>query len=79
MIQKKKTEEVKKILDAHLIKNSDALSEQLYFQMIKPLVDTLIGLKEDAEMAMSGEWDCTTEEGIETGFGAQITMIEQVL
>jgi len=36
-------------------------------------------LKEDAEMALSGEWDCTTDEGIETGFTAQIELIENIL
>jgi hypothetical protein len=39
----------------------------------------LIGLKKDAEMALSGEWDCTTMEGRETGFEAQIYLIDKTL
>jgi len=43
------------------------------------IVAVLETLKEDAEMALNGEWDCTTEEGIETGFEAQIIMIDNLL
>ena len=48
-----------------------------------PLKDEIISiletLKRDAEMALSGEWDCTTQEGIETGFNAQVELIEGLL
>jgi hypothetical protein len=36
-------------------------------------------LKTDAEMALSGDWDCTTMEGRETGFESQIYLIEPIL
>jgi hypothetical protein len=42
-------------------------------------VELLIGLKRDAEMALSGEWDCSTMEGRETGFEAQIYLIDKLL
>ena len=42
------------------------------------VVNLLNILKEDAEMALSGEWDCTTSEGIES-FNDQITLIEKTL
>jgi hypothetical protein len=42
------------------------------------VVNLLNILKEDAEMALSGEWDCTTDEGIES-FNDQITLIEKTL
>ncbi len=35
-------------------------------------------LKTDAEMALSGEWDTTTQEGIES-FESQIVLIEPIL
>jgi hypothetical protein len=43
------------------------------------IISILETLKKDAEMALSGEWDCTTQEGIETGFNGQITLIENIL
>jgi hypothetical protein len=43
------------------------------------IISLLNTLKKDAEMALSGEWDCTTQEGIETGFNGQITLIEDLL
>jgi len=43
------------------------------------IVELLNNLKTDAEMALNGDWDCTTEEGIETGFSAQISLIDNVL
>lgn len=46
------------------------------------LKDEVVGilntLKRDAEMALSGEWDCTTSEGIES-FNDQIELIDRVL
>jgi len=43
------------------------------------IVACLETIKEDAQMALNGTWDCTTEEGRETGFGAQIVMIDKLL
>jgi hypothetical protein len=45
----------------------------------KEVVKVLKTILKDAEMALSGEWDCTTVEGIETGFGSQIDLIENLL
>lgn len=45
----------------------------------KEVIITLKTLREDAEMALDGSWDCTTEEGIETGFSAQIILIDRTL
>jgi hypothetical protein len=56
-------------------KKSSNMSKELKQEVIR--VFTI--LKEDAEMALSGEWDCTTDEGIETGFTAQIELIENIL
>ena len=42
------------------------------------VVKVLNTLKTDAEMALSGEWDCTTSEGIES-FNDQIELIDKVL
>jgi outer membrane translocation and assembly module TamA len=42
-------------------------------------INLLQGLKEDAKMALDGSWDCTTQEGINTGFGAQIILINNLL
>lgn len=42
---------------------------------LQKIREILLVLKEDANMALNGEWDCTTEEGIETGFNAQIELI----
>ena len=78
-IEVKKLKAIKEILDKYEIPHSDYLSNELYNSIVKPLVSTLSTIKQDAEMAMSGEWDCTTEEGIETGFGGQIALIDQVL
>lgn len=45
----------------------------------KEIISVLIILKEDAQMALNGEWDCTTEEGIQTGFNAQLEIIDNLL
>lgn len=42
------------------------------------VVEVLNTLKKDAEMALSGEWDCTTSEGIES-FNDQIQLIDEIL
>jgi len=43
------------------------------------VIHLLKTLKTDAEMALDGSWDCTTQEGIETGFNSQIDLIEKTL
>ena len=48
-------------------------------ELKKEVIELLTTLKIDAEMALSGEWDCTTREGIEDGFGAQIRLIDELL
>lgn len=45
----------------------------------KQIIIVLETLREDAVMALDGSWDCTTEEGIETGFSAQIDLIDEAL
>lgn len=76
----------KVITSRTIVRGSETYNTNEYSQtMIKgdfikdEVIHLLKGLKEDAEMAMSGEWDCTTSEGIETGFGAQIDLIDKVL
>ena len=53
--------------------------EECDADLLVKTIHLLEGLKKDAEMAISGEWDCTTEEGIETGFNAQIELIDEIL
>ena len=48
-------------------------------ELLRETVHVLRCLKTDAEMALSGDWDTTTPEGIEQGFEAQISLIENVL
>jgi len=48
-------------------------------QVLNEVIKTLNILRTDAEMALSGEWDCTTQEGIEDGFNAQIIIIDRTL
>ena len=43
------------------------------------IIDVLNSIRTDAQMALDGDWDCTTEEGIETGFTAQIDSIDDLL
>lgn len=45
----------------------------------KQIIEIFKCLRMDAEMALDGSWDCTTEEGIETGFSAQIDLIDEAL
>jgi len=49
------------------------------FNTFNTLVSVLKTIREDAQMALNGDWDCTTREGIETGFGAQLELIDNVL
>ncbi len=48
-------------------------------ELKEEVVRVLTILREDAEMALSGEWDCSTDEGKETGFTAQIELIDSIL
>lgn len=48
------------------------------YPMRTDVIQVLNTLKKDAEMALSGEWDCTTSEGIES-FNDQIELIDKVL
>jgi hypothetical protein len=43
------------------------------------VIHLLESIKTDAEMALDGRWDCTTMEGKETGFEAQIYLINKLL
>lgn len=47
-------------------------------QIIKKCVSLLKILRKDAEMAIKGDWDCSTSEGLE-GFEAQIQLIDELL
>lgn len=48
-------------------------------ELREEVVKVLTILREDAEMALSGEWDCGTDEGKKTGFTAQIELIDSIL
>ena len=50
------------------------LDESVFEETIKPLTSALRTLREDAEMALNGEWDRT-----DGGFEAQISLINSVL
>ena len=43
------------------------------------VIQLLNSIKTDAEMALDGRWDCTTTEGMGSGFEAQIFLIDKVL
>ena len=43
--------------------------------LIQPVKSVLTSLATDAKMALTGEWDCTTSEGIES-FRDQLTLID---
>jgi len=48
-------------------------------KLLKETISLLKGLRGDAKMALNGRWDCTTQEGIDTGFSAQIELIDRIL
>ena len=50
------------------------LDESVFEDVVKPLISTLNTLRQDAEMALNGEWDRT-----DSGFEAQIILIDDVL
>lgn len=43
--------------------------------LIEPVKKVLTSLATDAKMALTGEWDCTTSEGLES-FKDQLTLID---
>jgi|694.fasta_scaffold99251_5 hypothetical protein len=48
-------------------------------QSIKETIKANINnLRKDCEMALTGEWDCTTQEGIDTGFTAMIEVVDEI-
>ncbi len=48
-------------------------------QSIKETIKANINnLRKDCEMALTGEWDCTTQEGIDTGFPAMIEVVDVI-
>lgn len=50
------------------------LDESVFEETIRPLTSALRTLREDAEMALNGEWDRT-----DGGFEAQVILINSVL
>lgn len=40
--------------------------------------ENLGSLRKDCEMALIGVWDCTTQEGIDTGFPAMIEVVDEI-
>jgi len=48
-------------------------------ELLRETIIVLKTLKEDAEMALSGDWDCTTKEGVDDGFEAQLSLIEPLI
>lgn len=46
--------------------------------ILAPVFNVLEALQTDAEMALDGSWDCTTTEGVETGFDAQLSLIDSL-
>jgi hypothetical protein len=43
--------------------------------LIEPIKSVLTSLATDAKMGLTGDWDCTTSEGIES-FNDQLTLID---
>lgn len=60
------------------IEYSQTLTRETLLSMAK-MERTLRVLRVDAEMALSGDWDCTTQEGIDDGFNVQIRIIDEAL
>lgn len=72
-------EQIKDILVALAVEDKlpldmTTLDSEVFEKVFEPLISTLNTLKEDAEMALNGEWDKT-----DSGFRAQITIIDMVL
>lgn len=45
--------------------------------VLKPVKEVLVCIAEDANMALAGDWDCSTTEGLE-GFTAQLENIDSL-
>jgi hypothetical protein len=50
------------------------LDSEVFEEVFAPLITTLKTLREDAEMALEGQWDKT-----DSGFEAQLTLIDMVI
>ncbi len=50
------------------------LDSEVFEEVFTPLITTLKTLREDAEMALEGQWDRT-----DGGFEAQLTLIDMVI
>jgi len=50
------------------------LDSEVFEEVFTPLITTLKTLREDAEMALEGQWDKT-----DSGFEAQLTLIDMVI
>jgi hypothetical protein len=50
------------------------LDSEVFEEVFTPLITTLKTLREDAEMALGGQWDKT-----DSGFEAQLTLIDMVI
>jgi len=75
----KYTEQIKDILvamamDDTLPLDMTTLDSSVFDKVVEPLISALNTLREDAEMALNGEWDRT-----DGGFEAQIILIDNVL
>ena len=72
-------EQIKDILVALAVEDKlpmdmTTLDSEVFEKVVEPLISTLNTLRNDAEMALSGEWDRT-----DSGFEAQIILIDDVL
>lgn len=72
-------EQIKDILVALAIEDRlpldmTTLDSEVFEKVFEPLLSTLSTLREDAEMALNGDWDKT-----DSGFEAQITLIDMVV
>jgi hypothetical protein len=72
-------EQIKDILVALAVEDKlpldmTTLDSEVFEKVVEPLISTLNTLREDAEMALNGQWDRT-----DGGFEAQIILIDSVL
>jgi hypothetical protein len=77
-------EKIKEIIvqlavDDKLPMDLNDLDASIFDKVFDPIISVLRTIKEDAQMALDGDWDCTTQEGIETGFTAQIALVDSIL
>lgn len=76
--QKIKNVIVQMAIDDTLPMDLTELNTEEITKILEPVFQVIWHMKKDAEMAMDGSWDCTTDEGIETGFGAQLDIIDEL-